>query len=102
MNIHEAELFDLRTEKIGLRDFLFRRKVPDILDPMCNCQEGRQTVRHILLICRKLKDVRKQELGHLPEGNDLRAILSKRKVAIKAIKFIERTQILRQSRIVEE
>jgi hypothetical protein len=92
----------LRTEKIGLRDFLFRRKVPDILDPMCNCQEGRQTVRHILLICRKLKDVRKQELGHLPEGNDLRAILSKRKVAIKAIKFIERTQILGQSRIVEE
>jgi len=97
-----AILVQLRTENIGLRDFLFRRKVPDILDPMCNCQEGRQTVRHILLTCRKLQDVRKQKLGHLPEGNDLRAVLSKRKVAIKAIKFIERTQILGQSRIVEE
>ncbi|KAI6789402.1 hypothetical protein KC331_g213 [Hortaea werneckii] len=97
-----AILVQLRTEKIGLRDFLFRRKVPNILDPMCTCQEGRQTVRHILLTCRKLRDVRRQELGHLPEGNDLRAILSKRKVAIKAIKLIERTQILGQSRIVEE
>ena len=96
-----AILVQLRTEKIGLRDFLFRRKVPDILDPMCNCQEGRKTVRHILLTCRKLKNVRKQQLGHLPEGNDLRAIFSKRKVAIKAIKFIERTQILGQGRIVE-
>jgi hypothetical protein len=80
----------IRTEKIGLRDFLFRRKVPDILDPMCDCQEGRQTVRHVLLIHRKLEDIRRQELSHLPEGNDLRAILSKRKVATKAIKFIER------------
>jgi hypothetical protein len=85
-----AILVQLRTEEIGLRDFLFRRKVPDILDPMCDCREGRQTVRHVLLICRKLKDIRRQELGHLPEGNDLRAILSKRKVAIKAIKFMER------------
>ena len=68
-----AILVQLRTEKIGLRDFLFRRKVPDILDPMCTCQEGRQTVRHILLTCRKLRDIRRLELGHLPEGNDLRA-----------------------------
>ncbi|KAI7687515.1 hypothetical protein KC353_g20236 [Hortaea werneckii] len=97
-----AILVQLRTEKIGLRDSLFRRKVPDILDPMCTCQEGRQTVRHILLTCRKLRDIRRLELGHLPEGNDLRAILSKRKVATKAIKFIERTQILGQGRIVEE
>ena len=54
------------------------------------------------MMYRKLKDIRKQELGYLLEGNDLRAILSKRKVAIKAIKFIERIQILGQSRIVEE
>ena len=97
-----AILVQMRTEKIGLKDFLFRRKVPDILDPMCDCREGRQTVRHVLLICRKLKDIRRQELGHLPEGNDLRAILSKRKVATKAIKFMERVQILGQSRVAEE
>jgi hypothetical protein len=97
-----AILVQMRTEKIGLRDFLFRRKVPDVLDPMCDCQEGRQTMRHVLLICRKLKEVRRQELGHLPEGNDLRAILSKRKVATKAIKFMERVQILGQSRVAEE
>jgi hypothetical protein len=54
------------------------------------------------LIYRKLKDVRRQELGHLLEGNDLRAILSKRKAATKAIKFMERVQILGQSRVAEE
>ena len=97
-----AILVQMRTEKIGLRDFLFRRRVPDILDPMCECQEGRQTVRHVLLICRRLKDIRRQELGHLPDSNDLRAILSKRKVATKAIKFMERVQILGQSRVAEE
>jgi ribonuclease HI len=97
-----AILVQMRTEKIGLRDFLFRRKVPDILDPMCDCQEGRQTVRHVLLVCRKLNDIRRQELGYLPEGKGLRAILSKRKVATKAIKFMERVQILGQSRVAEE
>jgi hypothetical protein len=96
-----AILVQMRTGTIGLRDFLLRRRVPDILDPMCECQEGGQTVRHVLLICRKLKDIRRQELGHLPEGSDLRAILSKRKVATKAIKFMERVQILGQSRVVE-
>jgi hypothetical protein len=91
----------MRTEKIGLRDFLFCRKVPDILDPVCDCREGRRTVRYVLFICRRLKDTRRQELGHLQEGNDLRAILSKRKVATKAIRFMERVQILGQSRVAE-
>ena len=54
------------------------------------------------MMYRKLKDIRKQELGYLLEGNDLRAILSKCKVAIKAIKFIEHTQILGQSRVAVE
>jgi len=53
------------------------------------------------LICRRLKDIRKQELGHSPEANDLRAILSKRKVVTKAIKFMGRVPILGISRVAE-
>ena len=37
-------LVQLRTEKIGLKNFLFNRNVPDIPDPDYPCGEGRQTV----------------------------------------------------------
>ncbi|KAJ3571479.1 hypothetical protein NPX13_g5362 [Xylaria arbuscula] len=60
---HSAILVQLRTEKIGLRDFLFKRKVPDITDPKCSCGERRQTVLHVLFQCRQFKDLRNQELG---------------------------------------
>lgn len=42
----------MRTEKIGLRDFLWKRRVPEFDDPGCDCGEGRQTLDHILLRCR--------------------------------------------------
>ncbi|KAJ3560528.1 hypothetical protein NPX13_g9271 [Xylaria arbuscula] len=96
---HSAILVQLRTEKIGLRDFLFKRKVPDITDPKCSCGERRQTVLHVLFQCRRFKDLRNQEFGCIPGRGNLRAVLSKRKTAIKAVKFIEQTQILGQFRI---
>jgi hypothetical protein len=97
-----ALLVQLRTEKIGLNDFLFNRKVPGILDPMCPCREGRQTVRHVLLTCRRLRDLRSEQFGRLPGRTSLRTILNKHKLATRAIKFIEQAQILGQNRIVEE
>ena len=90
-------LTQLRTEKIGLQDFLFNRHVPDIADPRCVCGEGRQTVTHVLLRCRKFRILRRQVLGPVP--GSLRKILSERKTAAKAIKFMEHTQILGQFRI---
>lgn len=99
---YSALLVQLRTEKIGLKDFLFHRGVPGTTDPIYECGEGRPTVTHILLRCRKLKDLRRQELSYLPGQMDLRDILGKRKSAIKAIKFVEQTRILGQFRIEEE
>ena len=90
-------LTQLRTEKIGLQDFLFNRHAPDIADPRCVCGEGRQTVTHVLLRCRKFRILRRQVLGPVP--GSLRGILSERKTAAKAIKFMEQTQILGQFRI---
>lgn len=99
---HSALLVQLRTEKIGFDDFLYRRRVPGVPDPMCQCGEGRQTVTHILLRCRKLKDLRRQEFGRMPGRHNLRVILNKRELATKAIRFVEQTQILGQFRIAEE
>lgn len=97
-----AILVQMRTEKIGLKDFLFSRRVPEIPDAKCDCQEGRQTVAHVLLSCRKFRDTRRKELGHFPGRNDLRAILNTRKLATKAIKFMEQTRILGHGRIENE
>ncbi|KAH7377202.1 hypothetical protein B0T11DRAFT_347634 [Plectosphaerella cucumerina] len=73
--------------------------LPDITDDICPCREGRQTVSHVLLRCRRFRQLRRQELGSIPGRQDLRALLNKRKAAAKAIKFMEQTEILGQFRI---
>jgi hypothetical protein len=83
-----ALLIQMRTEKIGLRDFLWKRKVPEADDPGCDCGEGRQTVDHVLLRCRTYNDVRRRVFGR--GGRiDLRVILNELKLVIKGIRFIE-------------
>lgn len=97
-----ALLVQLRTEKIGLRDFLFQRRVPGVIDSKCECGARRQTASHILLTCRNHKDLRNREFGRLPGRHDLRAIMNNRKLATKAIRIIEQTQILGQRGIRNE
>jgi hypothetical protein len=41
----------LRTEHIGLNDYLCRRRVPGYLKPDCYCGWPRQTPKHIILFC---------------------------------------------------
>ena len=36
-------LVQARTGKIGLRAFLFERRVPDVMTPVCACGDGRET-----------------------------------------------------------
>jgi ribonuclease HI len=91
-----ALLVQLRTEKIGFKDFLFNRRVPGVTSPRCECGERRQTVAHILLSCRTYRDLRNQVFGNLSGRNNLRTILSMPQLATKAIQFIEQTQILGQ------
>ncbi|KAG7403339.1 hypothetical protein Forpe1208_v016515 [Fusarium oxysporum f. sp. rapae] len=91
-----ALLMQLRTEKIGFNDFLFGRRVPGITSNRCPCGSDRQTVAHVLLRCRRHRQLRDQELGQLRGRNNLRKLLNERNAAAKAIKFIELTQILGQ------
>nr|AAA21781.1 pol-like protein [Neurospora crassa] len=44
-------LVQARTEVIGLRAFLHRRKVPDVLTPICACGLEKETFAHIVLNC---------------------------------------------------
>ena len=41
----------IRSEKIGLKDFLSRRRVPGIESGACHCGGPRQTARHIFIFC---------------------------------------------------
>ena len=92
-----ALLIQMRTEKIGLRDFLWKRRVPEFDDPGCDCGEGRQTVDHVLLRCRTYNDLRRRVFGR-GRRIDLRAVLNEPKLVTKAIKFIEQTRLLGQFR----
>lgn len=94
-----AMLVQMRTEKIGLRAFLFDRRVAGVSNPRCACGGRRQTVSHVLLSCPKLRDIRRKELGRFPGRDNLRAILNSHKLATKAIRFMEQTQILGHDRI---
>ena len=48
----------IRTEKIGLKAFLYDCKVPGFEDPACSCGWVRQTAKHILMYCSSWKDQR--------------------------------------------
>jgi hypothetical protein len=87
----------MRTEKIGLKDKLYRRKVPEFDNPGYDCGKGRQTVSHILLRYRNYRDLRRREFG-IQGQMDLRAILNEPKSATKAIRFMEQTRLLGQFR----
>ena len=44
-------LVQARTGKIGLKRFLFQRKVPEIPTPLCRCGQAEKTVWHVLSGC---------------------------------------------------
>ncbi len=46
-------VIQMRTGKIGIRQFLYERKVPGIEDGRCECRQRNQTVKHVLLNCRR-------------------------------------------------
>jgi hypothetical protein len=47
---HESSLLtQIRTGKVGLRAFLFERKVPEVATPRCPCREALETAAHLVL-----------------------------------------------------
>jgi hypothetical protein len=95
----------MRTGKIGLKQFLFRWKVPDVMSAECECGEGNQTVWHVLLACSLFKDLRVEIWGEGRTGKggmDLKEVLNTPKLARKAASFIIRTRLLGQFGAITE
>jgi hypothetical protein len=62
--LHKSEsslLVQMRTGRIGLRAFLFERRVPDVMTPVCACGDGRETALHVAAYC-PLEEATRREL----------------------------------------
>lgn len=62
-----AVLCQARTEKIGLRAFLFKRGVPGITTPVCPCGQGPQTAAHLFVSCTDVRSEKMRALGYNTE-----------------------------------
>ena len=92
----------MRTGKIGLRRFLYERRVPGVEDKGCElCGHGEQTVHHILSMCRKFRaEIRstwkEEEKGYAWRKITTKSMLTSPKYARKAAIFIKNTGLLGQ------
>ena len=48
-----ALLVQVRTKRIGLAQFLYNRRVPNVVTAKCQCRAGHETPRHMALFCIK-------------------------------------------------
>jgi hypothetical protein len=91
----------IRTEKIGLRDFLYRRRVPGITSSACVCGWSRQTAKHIVMHCPEYREER-QRMWRTGGSMDYRTLTSSRR-GLKAIAcWMMRRDILPQFRLAKE
>ena len=81
----------LRTKKLALRNLLYTYRAID--SPECNCGEGNQTRDHVLRTCSLYTEDRWATWGGRPI--DVKEILSTPDLAIRAAKFMIRTQTLK-------
>ena len=90
----------MRTGKIGLRKFLYERRVPGVEDKGCDlCGQGEQTVHHILSTCRKFRAEREstwkeEEKGYAWRNITTKSMLTSPQYARKAAIFMKNTGLL--------
>lgn len=64
-------LTQARTGAIGLKDFLFRARVPQTPTPYCECGEGRETVEHLVVWCHQPPKPRTWSASEIHSRRDL-------------------------------
>ena len=57
-----VKYYQIRSGKIGLRHFLFQRRVPDYTSPGCPCGWHTQDPKHIVLFCERYAESRYEML----------------------------------------
>ena len=100
-----ALLIQMRTQKIGLNDFLYNFRVPGFDSPRCSCGYGYHTVKHVLMEC-PLYNVLRQEIWRDERRRtdekaiveDLQKLLTTPRFARKAAYFMSRTGLIGQFR----
>jgi hypothetical protein len=70
-------LTQARTGAIGLRDFLFRIKVPEVYTPYCDCGQGRETVEHLVVWCSNPPQQRTWDQREIRSREDLQTVLQR-------------------------
>jgi hypothetical protein len=104
---HESSLLtQIRTGKVGLRAFLFERKVPDVATPRCSCGEAPETAAHLVLDCPQLeyqRDNLRQSLHPIPLSTyrDFAAATAKGKSASKLVRWLLSTGRFPEFRLAE-
>jgi hypothetical protein len=105
---HESSLLtQIRTGKVGLRAFLFERKVPSTVTPWCQCGVAPETAAHIALDCRNLTQQR-EELRQLMAPKAMRTYCDftlateKRKTARILIRWLLSTGRFPEFRLAEQ
>ena len=98
-----ALLIQMRTQKIGLREFLHGFRVPGFDSPECPCGYGLQTVKHVLMQCQLHSNLRwrmwRKERRREDEAviiDDFRSLLTKPRFARKAAYFMSETGLIGQ------
>ena len=94
-----ALITQMRTGKIGLRAFLFARKLAD--NSKCECGHRSQTVRHVLSDCRKFTRLRRETWRDVQRKEpfgvvEWRRTLTHPSYAKKAAYFMRKTGLLKQ------
>lgn len=93
-------LTQARTGAIGLRQFLFRRKVPDFPTPLCSCGEAPETVAHLAIRCRE-PDVTEGR-PQVRDKHALMEMLRSKEGAARVVTWLMRTGRLSEYRLALE
>ena len=81
-------LSQARIGDIGLRDYLFRVKVPEVYTPFCACGEGRETVEHLVVWCPYPPLQRPWDYREVRSRRDLQTVL--RGVGARSARLVRR------------
>ncbi|EAQ88884.1 hypothetical protein CHGG_05503 [Chaetomium globosum CBS 148.51] len=81
-------LSQARIGDIGLRDYLFRVKVPEVRTPYCECGRGRETVEHLVVWCADPPLQRPWDGREIRSHRDLQTVL--RGVGARSRRFVRK------------
>lgn len=103
---HTAIAIQMRTQRIGLRHFLYKINAAE--SDRCSCQEGSQTSRHVLLQCSLYTDLRGAMLDRIDRIRGLRgktadydSVMSHPQALRWVAEFVHNTGLLGQFREAE-